>query len=189
MGSQGQHTIPRFYLNRFLNPGWVYRRGALKPRSVREPNKISVRRDYYDRSEVKRHKAIDEINKLAENKGAPALKNLISNYTALTSYDWIALSYLFANFAVRNPAAIDTMKTVSSSAAQQVKEMAHKLIEAYEKAKEEGKDLSGFAEPTLGDSPSYSLDEINSWAAELKTSNGNLVVAADMFGAMEDIAK
>lgn len=188
MGNRRHHTIPRFYLNRFIRPGWVYRRNASYPRPIRRTKDISVRVDYYGRPEDER-KALDEINKVIEREGAPALDKLINESKALTASDWSSLSYLFANLFVRNPITIDTMKYSFLSDVQQVNEMAKRMVETYEKAKKEGKDLSAFAKPHWDDSPSYSIDEYNKWADEMKTKNGYLNVAAEMFCNLNDIAE
>lgn len=187
MGNQRQHVIPRFYLNRFIGPGWVYRRGAPKPRFVKKTKNVAVRIDYYGCPKDE-HKALDEINKVTESEGAPVLEKLISNTTAITRSDWIILSYLFANFAVRTPVIINTMRDTLLSLIQQVNEMAQEMTKSYKKAKEKGKDLSLFPKPDLGDSQSYSLDEINRCASELEASNGHLAMATSLFGAMKAVA-
>ena len=187
MGNRRHHTSPRFYLNRFLSPGWLYRRQAPRSRHVRSTKDVAVQIDYYGRPEDER-KALDEINKAVENEVAPVLEKLIIDLRSLTSSDWILLAYLFANFAVRSPAVIDEMRATYLSLTKQVNEMARKVKEAYERAEKEGKDLSLFTEPIENGSPSYSLDEFNRWAAELETENGHLAVATDTFDLIKDVA-
>ncbi len=121
MTSPRQHTIPRFYLNRFLSPGWVYRRGSTSPRRTKNPRDVSVRENYYGRRFPGRSSR-DDINSLVEETGAPALKKLIDDPTTITSADWINLAWLFANLALRTPANIDELRAAELEAIRQINE-------------------------------------------------------------------
>lgn len=99
-------------------------------------------------------------------------------------------SYLFANFAVRTPALIDEMRTAQLLLTDQLNEMAQKMTEKLRKAISEGKDLSTFTQPGLGDEfPTMTLDEVNEYATKLRAKGGHLFTARDIFSILPDIAE
>lgn len=171
MTSRSQHTIPRFYLRRFLSPGYVYRRGANAPQRTRNPRRVAVRETYYGKRVVGR-RSMDEINSMVETTGAPALKKLIYEPAALTSDDWVDLAWLFANLALRTPANINELRGTELEAIRQI----NKILDAQIRALPSG---------TVVDTSN--LDELNRSADRLRSAHGQL--EAEPFIALPAVAK
>jgi hypothetical protein len=149
---------------------------------------VAVQRDYYGQGEVAL-KALDKLNSLVETQGAPALRKLIDNPRNITHEDWVALSYLFANFAVRTPVIIDETRLTLLNLLAQVKATAERITERLKGALQMGSDLSEFPGEVPDDSPTMTLDQFSEEAAKLQTEEGHLRVASSIFGALVDIAK
>jgi len=188
MRNRRQHTIPYFYLKKFLNSGVVYRRGDKSPRLVKTPKNVAVRIDYYGRSSNE-FGALDKLNSATENWAAPILKKLIDDVTSITHSDWVILSYYFANIYVRTPAFQDSMISTFKEMTRQLNKMAEDMKKAYEKAKAEGKDLSLFNTPSFYDSPRYSIDEWNKWTDKLDQEEGRLDSISVFYSLVRDIAE
>ena len=187
MSTRRQHTIPYFYLKKFLNSGIVYRRGDKSPRFIKTPKNVAVRIDYYggpsDDFDV-----LDKMNSAIENWAAPVLRKLIDDVASITHSDWVTLSYCFANIHVRTPAFQDSMISTFKEMTKRLNKMAEDMTKAYKKAKAEGKDLSIFNTPSFYDSPRYSIDEWNKWVEELDQKEGRLVNIASFYRLIKDIA-
>ena len=167
-----QHTIPRFYLDRFLSPGFVYRRGADAPRATKNGHDVAVQRDYYGKV-VPGGGSPDDYNSITEDVGAPVFKQLIENPGSIASSEWEILSYLLANLAVRTPAAVGDLTSALLDLSEQVNDHAAKMQEKIRDALESGSDLSEF--PTTNphdDSPSQTLEETNTFIERLKMPGG-----------------
>jgi len=178
MTSRRQHTIPRFYLNPFLAPGFVYRRGEEAPRATYNPRDVAVSRSYYGK--------VDEFNTVVEEEGAPVFKQLIEDPRLITRDDWEVLSYLFANFAVRTPAVVESVRATMQILAAQANSMAKKMAERIQEALEAGSDLSEFPRPSFDDSPSTSIAESNEYAARMGMAGGHRL--AMLFDAVPETA-
>lgn len=188
MSNRLQHIIPQFYLKPFLSPGWVYRRGADAPRAKQSPASVAVQPYYYGQDEVGR-KTLDDLNKRAESDGAPALRKLIDNPSTITQHNWLILSYLFANFAVRTPAVIEELRSAELKATTQINAMAEKMTGRLIEASLAGSDLSEFRSEPDDESPTFTLDQLNKHTARLREKAGHLLAANDLFSALPDIAE
>ena len=188
MGKRRQHTIPSFYLKKFLDPGVLYRRGDKSPRHVKTPKDVAVHRDYYGRSSD-RFNGLDKINDMTETWAAPLLEKLIDDVASITHNEWVILSYYFANIYVRTPAFQDTMINTFKEMAEQLNKMTEGIKKAYEKAEAEGKDLSLFNSPSFDDSPRTSVDEWNKWIDKLDQEDGKLDNISLFYSLIRDIAE
>ena len=188
MGKQRQHTIPYFYLKKFLKPGFVYRRGDKSPRYVKTPKDVAVHSDYYGRSSNKIN-ALDKINSATETWAAPLLEKLINDVNSIAHSEWVILSYYFANIHIRTPAFQDTMINTFKEMTKQLNEMAERMKKAYEKAEAEGKDLSLFSTPTFNNSPGTSVDVWDKWMDKLDREDGKLDNISLFYSLIRDIAE
>lgn len=188
MGKRRQHTIPSFYLKKFLEPGVLYRRGDKSPRHFKTPKDVAVHRDYYGRSSD-RFNGLDKINDMTETWAAPLLEKLIDDVASITHSEWVILSYYFANIYVRTPAFQDTMINTFKEMTKQLNKMAEGIKKAYEKAEAEGKDLSLFSTPNFNNSPGTSADEWNKWMDKLDQEDGKLDNISLLYSLIRDIAE
>jgi hypothetical protein len=188
MGKRRQHTIPSFYLKKFLEPGVLYRRGDRSPRHVKTPKDVAVHRDYYGRSSD-RFNGLDKINDMTETWAAPLLEKLIDDVSSITYSEWVILSYYFANIYVRTPAFQGTMINTFKEMTEQLNKMAERMKKAYEEAEAEGKDLSLFSTPAFNNSPGTSADEWNKWMDKLDREDGKLDNISLFYSLIRDIAE
>jgi len=188
MANRRQHNIPQFYLRQFLSPGWVYRRGADAPRFVKSPAGVAMQKDYYGRNKAARE-PLDDLNSYVEDKGAPSFMNLIRSPKTITQYDWLVLSYLFANLFVRNPAVIEEWRAAALKATARVNAVAEKMTDRLIAASLAGSDLSEFQSEPEDESATMTLDQFNKHAAKLRAEGGHRIAASDMFVAFPDIAE
>ena len=190
MTGQRQHTIPSFYLDRFLAPGWVYRKGSASPRRVHNSRDVSVHPDYYGRAKNEGF-SLDEYNTLIENEAAPSLRKLTQDPGSLMARDWGALSYLFANLYVRTPAQIEETRRWELEVGAWMNELGRSMVANYEEqiatAKARGEDLSRFELPEPA-SRGLPLDEWNEHFARVEAEGGHREVVSGMFIAMSEIA-
>lgn len=119
-----QHTIPRFYLNQFIHPGWVYPRGSQQPKLVHSAKNVSVKYWFYSPSPDGN---LDRINTIIESETAPVLRKLLTTNTPLPDTDRLSFSYFIANLALRVPASIEEMSETMVNALGQVDAMAKKI--------------------------------------------------------------
>ncbi len=174
-----QHTIPQFYLMPFLSPGWVYKKGELVPKRKGSPKNVAVHPDYYGEDELGEN-TLDDLNSWIESYGAPIFRQLIEDPSSITESGWIILSYLFANFAVRMPVAIEGLRAMQLEWTQEVNKIARRT----------GKSQFKFISRELGEeSPPTTLDQINDYATRLCAEGGHLVAASDTFGRLRDTAE
>lgn len=174
-----QHTIPQFYLKPFLSPGWVYQKGASAPKKKRSPRNVAAQPNYYGEDEVDK-KTPDDLNSWIESYGAPVLKKLIENPCTITESEWIILSYLFANFAVRMPVVIEELRAMELKWTHEVNKIARRT----------GHSRFKFISQKLGEeSPPTTLDQINDYATRLLEGSGHRVAANDTFGLLRDTAE
>jgi hypothetical protein len=174
-----QHTIPQFYLRPFLSPGWVYQKGESIPKMKRSPKNVAVHPDYYGEDELA-EKTLDDLNSWIESWGAPIFRKLIENPNDIIEPEWIILSYLFANFAVRMPVAIEGLRAVELKWTHEINDFARQT--GYTQFK--------FISPELGnESPPTTLDQINDYANRLQAEGGHLVAATETFDLLKDTAE
>lgn len=187
MADRRQHTIPQFYLKHFLSPGWVYPRGAKKPRLHNSPTSVAVHQDYYGRNTVER-KTLDDFNKDIENCGAPSFTRLIKDVRTIIDDDWDILPIVFANIFVRTPAHIEEWRDVIRKATDEANTKAEKMIDRLILASLEGSDLSEFRSE-INDEPSATLKQWNAHAAKVKALGGHRMAAYNLFSTLPDIAE
>jgi len=187
MVDRRQHTIPQFYLKKFLSPGWVYRHGEDKPRSPNSTTNVAVHQDYYGRNKADK-KPLDELNKYIESKGAPSYTMLITDIKSITDYDWYVLSFVFANIFVRTPAHIEEWRDAVLKGTDEINTKAEKMVDRLISASLEGNDLSDFRSETNNES-SATLKQLNEYAAKLKAIGGHRMAAYDLFSTLTDIAE
>lgn len=174
-----QHTIPQFYLRPFLSPGWVYQKGASAPKQKRSPRNVAMQPDYYGEDEVA-DKTLDDLNRWIESWGAPVFRKLIEDPRAIIESEWVILSYLFANFAVRMPVAIEGLRAMELNWTHEVNKIARRT----------GSSQFKFISRKLGEeSPPTTLDQINDYATRLRAEGGHRVAANDTFGLLRDTAE
>jgi hypothetical protein len=188
MSTRRQHTIPNFYLKKFLNSGIVYRRGDRSPRFVKTPKNVAVCIDYYG-GPFDDFGVLDKMNSAIENWAAPVLRRLIDDVTSITHSDWVILSYYFANIHVRTPAFQDSMIYTFKEMTKQLNKMAEDMKKACEKAIAEGKDLSSFKSPSFDDSPRYSKDEWDNWMQKVDQREGRLDTMSVFYSLIKDVAE
>lgn len=187
MTNRRQHVVPYFYLKEFF-PGFVYRRGEQSPRFTKKAKNISVRKNYYGKSEEDLLMPLDKMNSVIENEAAPILKRLKDDVTTIGRSEWITLSYFFANMQVRNPFYQESLRTTFRQMTDQVVEMAERMKESYEKAKAEGKEFHLPERQNIGGARSYSLEEIKKSMEELDAPEGHIKIAENLYYNIRDIA-
>ena len=178
MSNKRQHTIPRFYLDQFLNPGWVYRRGAAAPRAVMNSRDVAVRKNYYgrDAEEI----SLDRLNSWTEASGAPALKKLIEAPRDITVPDLVDLAYLVANLYVRTPLAIEEMRAIELDVITQVNRIIGDIDPSA---------VPASVTPANDESLSFTVDELRREETRLRAGDEHLTTALGLFKASIDIAK
>jgi hypothetical protein len=122
--SKKQHTIPRFYLNQFIHPGWVYPRGSRQPKLVHSAKNVAVKYWFYSPSPDGN---LDRINTIIESETAPVLRQLSTINTPLLDADRLSFSYFIANLALRVPAYIEEMSETMVNALERVDDMVKKI--------------------------------------------------------------
>jgi hypothetical protein len=187
MADRRQHTIPQFYLKKFLSPGWVYRRGAEEPRLHKNPTNVAVHQDYYGRNKAERE-SLDELNKYIESEGSHPYMRLTTDIESISDYDWYVLSFVFANLFVRTPANIEEWRGIMHKATSALNTIAEKMIDRLISASLEGRDLSEFRSETNNE-PSTTLQQWNAHADRVKALGGHRVAAYDLFSTLPDIAE
>ena len=124
-----QHTIPRFYLNQFIHPGWVYLRGSREPKRVQSAKSQAVQEFYYSQDTDEQNNSLDSLNTSIESETAPILRKLLTTKVSLTDTDKLLFSYFIANLALRVPKIIREMGESTLEALEQVDSMAKKITQ------------------------------------------------------------
>lgn len=182
-----QHIIPRLYLKRFLEPGFVYRHGQLLPRPIVICSDVAVRVGFYGRPGTDTP-FLDDINSYIERISAPPLEKLINKIDDINVTDWLILSYFFANLTVRNPTAIEEMKQTFLDLNKKTNELAKRMIEAVKKNKDAMNQLADMKYPS-DRSGIFTLEEINKEVTKLKGKKGHLYAAEGLFANIKKIAR
>lgn len=172
MTNRNQHTNPQFYLRPFLSPGFVYRRGAVSPIRTQSPRRVGVQEDYYYGGDDPTERSWDNINSRIESAGAPAFRKLIAAETTITSDDWLKLSWLLANLALRTPVYINELRHANLEMIAQMNQLL---------------DLQIAALPPGTEFDSSTLDQINEFRDRLMSPRGHL--EAIPFIALSDVAE
>lgn len=188
MANKRQHTIPQLYLNRFLNPGWVYRRGETKPRHILKPSNVAVHPNYYGKNKASKT-TLDELNTEIENRSALSLEKLINNPVTFTPTDRVSLSFLLANMFVRNPVRIREWSDAIIAAANKIDEMDRQTHGGQHEALLLIGDPSKFNPKLYDEAPIITHEELKKHAHLLESRGGHRIAADDNFGALAEIAK
>ena len=123
-----QHTIPRFYLERFLHPGWVYLRGFQHAKQVHSTKNVAVEDWYYSSDMDEQNQLLDSVNTAIESKTAPILGELLATKVALSDAEKLIFSYFIANLALRVPAHIKETGEAVVSTLEQANNMAKEIV-------------------------------------------------------------
>ena len=151
--SKNQHTIPYFYLNRFIHPGWVYLCGSRCPKKVQSARSASVKEWFYSQNTGEQNYTLDSFNTYIETKTAPVLRELLNNRLALSEDSKLVFSYFIANLALRVPAHIKETGEMVIGALEQADYMAGKIMQEVHKIEVE--ENEPFIEVVNGESGSY----------------------------------
>ncbi|MGD9115688.1 MAG: DUF4238 domain-containing protein [Dehalococcoidia bacterium] len=157
-----QHMLPRFYLNRFIHPGWVYLRGAKQPKLVHSARNVAVKDWFYSPSP---NGDLDQINTRIESETAPILTELLTTKAPLPDDSKFLFAYFIGNLALRVPAYIEEMSGAMVNALEQASGMAKKIIQKMEIEVEENTPYV-----QLG-SRSYTYKEWNDFLESLRQQN------------------
>lgn len=188
MANKRQHTIPQLYLKRFLNPGWVYRRGEAKPRHILTPSNVAVHPNYYGKNKAS-ETTLDELNTKIENKSARSLEKLINNPETFTPTDRVSLSFLLANMFFRNPVRIKEWSDAIVAAANEIDEAARQTHGGQHEALLLIGDPSEFNPKLYDEAPIITHKQLKEHAYLLGSKGGHRIAAGDNFGALKEIAK
>lgn len=183
-----QHIIPQFYLRQFLQPGYQYRKGDQKPIEVEEPTEVAVSKDYFGKRRGVR--GLDSLNDFIETKAAPIYLKLLdeNRVSSINMYDWTVLSVLFANLFVRTH--IEETKDIFILASNKAMELANRMLESINKAKEKGEDINKYLSKSPDDNmPSMTLDQMEEYTNRLIQPKGHIYAAKDLYYSLPSIAK
>ena len=155
---------------------------------IQKTRNISVRKNYYGKSEADLILPLDKMNSVIENEAAPILNRLKEDGTTIKQGDWIILSYFFANMQVRNPSYHESLRTTFRQMTDQVTEMAEGMKESYEKTKAEGKEFHLPEEANISGERRYSLEEVKKSMEELDAPGGHIKIAEELYYHIKDVA-
>ncbi len=126
-----QHTIPRFYLNQFIKPGWAYLVGYQQPKRVKSAKNIAVRNWYY--SPAPDGADLDVLNSKIEEMTAPIFRELLTIKDALTYESKQLFSWFIANLWLRAPETIEETGEEILNFYEQIDYMLKEQLEQVEK--------------------------------------------------------
>lgn len=126
-----QHTIPRFYLNQFIKPGWVYLVGCQQPKRVKSAKNMAVRNWYY--SPAPNGADLDVLNSKIEEMTAPVFRQLLTIKEALTYESKQLFSYFIANLWLRVPETIEETGEEILNFYEEIDYVLKKQLEQVEK--------------------------------------------------------
>ncbi|NQT31584.1 MAG: DUF4238 domain-containing protein [Deltaproteobacteria bacterium] len=162
---KNQHTTPYFYLNRFINPGWVYNLGSPKPKRVQSARSTAVKEFYYSQNMNEKDYPLDSINTYIEGYTAPILQELLASEDGLTYGKKQLLSFLITNLYLRVPPTIEETGKAFLSGLEQIDYKTKKLLEKAEIKVEKDQPLIKY-ETGESDSFTWTADE---WKKELES--------------------
>lgn len=165
-----QHTIPRFYLNEFIHPGWVYLRGSKQPKLFQSARSVSVKEWYYSQDTDEEHYPLDGANMATERVTAPILRELLTTKDGLASAKKRIFSYFIANLALRVPAYIEEMAETLLNTMEQMDNMFKEQMEHIGKrgVEKEAENDQPPAKYDSGGSGSYTWTP-DEWKEELES--------------------
>lgn len=180
-----QHINPRFYLDPFIHPGWVYSRGSKQPRRVQSARSAAVKEWYYSQDTEDEDFSLDDVNTGIESVCAPILRELLTTKDGLSYAAKQAFSYFIANLALRVPVAIEEtgetilnfMEQMDKMAKEQMEFMGIKDVREKETEAKEDELLPEY-DPATG-SYRYTLNgwrkELESMREEVKTGKATML--------------
>ena len=148
-----QHTIPRFYLDPFIHPGWVYLRGSQQPKRVQSAKSQAVQEFYYSQDTDEQNYSLDSLNTRIESETAPILRELLAKKPLIAYASKLLFSYFIANLALRVPATIKEIGETMLEALEQADYMAKKIVQKLYKMEIE--ENQPFIEVVSSESGSY----------------------------------
>ena len=163
-----QHTIPSFYLNQFIKPGWVYLVGYQQPKRVKSAKNMAVRNWYY--SPAPTGAELDVLNSKIEDMTAPVFRELLTIKDALTYESKRLFSYFIANLWLRAPETIEETGGTILNFYEQIDYMLKRQLEQMEKGEIR---LEKDAKYDSGGSDSYT-GTLDDWKEELESTRGKV---------------
>lgn len=126
-----QHTVPYFYLNQFIKPGWVYLVGYQQPKRVKSAKNMAVRNWYY--SPAPNGADLDVLNSKIEEMTAPVFRKLLTIKDTLTYESKQLFSWFIANLCLRAPETIEETGETILNFYEQIDYMLKEQLEQVEK--------------------------------------------------------
>lgn len=167
-----QHTIAYFYLNQFINPGWVYLRGSQQPKRVQSARSAAVKEWYYSQDTDDEDFSLDDVNTGIESACAPVLRELLTTKDGLPYGSKRLFSYFIANLALRVPVAIEETGETILNFMEQMDKMAKEQMEFMD-IKDVGEKETEVKEdellPECGPATGSYRYTLNGWKKELES--------------------
>ena len=162
---KNQHTSPKFYLDQFIKPGWIYLRGSPKPKRVQSARSIAVKECYYSQDAYKEDYPLDNINTYIEGYTAPILRELLISKDGMSYKSKWLFSYLIANLWVRAPSTIEEIGNAFLNGMEQIDYKIKKILEKEKIKVEKDRPLVKY---DSGESGSYTWTP-DEWKRELES--------------------
>lgn len=194
MAGSKQHTIPQFYLRRFLSPGYVFRKWETRPAKKRSPKGVAVEFEYYG-APTEGETTLDDVNDKIEDYSARTLQKIVEHPQDIDAADLVVIRYFIANLAVRTPAVVDSIKDAMVRLGAQVSAKTDHMKKVIEKQLRDGTKLSALALPSIH-SPSDEAEGVSmpveEFIAEMDKVRALTIATPEAMGtyrAMPDIAE
>ncbi|MFH0769644.1 MAG: DUF4238 domain-containing protein [Chloroflexota bacterium] len=182
-----QHTIPQFYLNQFVKPGWVYLRSYQQPKRVKSARSTAVKESFYSQDTDEQDYPLDSINTYIEGYTAPIFRELLTSQDGLTYENRSLFSFLVANLFLRSPSTIEEIGNAFLKGLEQIDYNIKKILEKEEVKVGKDQPLIKYDTGESGSS-TYTLNE---WGKELESMrekskagkammNENMSIIADL---------
>ena len=192
MGGSKQHTIPQFYLRRFLGPGYLFKKWAKQPAWKRSPKGVAVEFDYYG-APTEGKPTLDDVNDKIEDRSARTLQKIVERPEDVDAADLVVIRYFIANLAVRTPAVVNSVKDAVVSLGAQMSAMVDHMKTVLEEQRREGKAISALAAPYIpsseDDGPSMPADEFIAEVEKVRAMRIATPEAMGTYAAMRDIVE
>jgi hypothetical protein len=187
-----QHTIPYFYLNQFINPGWVYNLGSPQPKRVQSARSTAVREFYYSQNTDEEDYPLDSINTYIEGYAAPILRELLMSEDGLTGAKKWIFSHFISNLALRVPPYIEETGEAIINLMEQIDYKTKRTLEKLEKDGIKIEKDQPLIKYETGESDSFTWTR-NGWEKELgsmreKSKAGKAMMKENM-SIITDLAK
>lgn len=183
-----QHTIPQFYLNQFIKPGWVYLRSYQQPKRVKSARSTAVKESFYSQDTDEKDYPLDSTNTYIEGYTAPVFRELLITKNTLTDEFKGLFSYFIANLFLRAPSTIEEIGNAFLKGLEQIDYNIKKILEKKEIKVDKDQPLIKY---DTGESGSFTYT-LNEWEKELesmreKSKVGKAMMKENM-GIITDLA-